>query len=101
MRQGFERLAAKLGDSFPFSPARHQSDPSFRGTIVFIVKENRSFDSMFGTFPGANGATSGLMSTGQLVQLGRMPDALPTGRHAHTLEGGDMPTTPALNPHGE
>lgn len=33
--------------------------------------------------------------------LTRMPDALPTGRHAHTLEGGDMPTTPALNPHAE
>ena len=33
--------------------------------------------------------------------LTRMPDALPTGRHAHTLEGGDMPTVPALNPHAE
>ena len=31
--------------------------------------------------------------------LTRMPDALPTGRHAHTLEGGDMPTSPATNPH--
>ena len=27
--------------------------------IVFIVKENRSFDQYFGTFPGADGATSG------------------------------------------
>ena len=27
--------------------------------IVYIVKENRSFDSYFGTFPGANGATTG------------------------------------------
>jgi phospholipase C len=27
--------------------------------VVFIVKENRSFDSMFGLFPGADGATSG------------------------------------------
>ena len=26
--------------------------------IVFMVKENRTFDSMFGTFPGANGATT-------------------------------------------
>src|SRR5690349_2601538 len=30
-------------------------DPSVIKHIVFIVKENRSFDSMFGTFPGANG----------------------------------------------
>ncbi len=27
--------------------------------VVIIVKENRSFDNYFGTFPGANGATSG------------------------------------------
>ncbi|MBI3648722.1 MAG: hypothetical protein HY240_08240 [Actinobacteria bacterium] len=27
--------------------------------VVFIVKENRSFDNMFGRFPGANGATVG------------------------------------------
>jgi len=26
--------------------------------IVFMVKENRTFDSMFGTFPGADGATT-------------------------------------------
>src|SRR5713101_2532717 len=51
-----------------FSPIQH---------FVFIVKENRSFDSMFGTFPGANGAVTGLLSTGQVIPLGRMPDALP------------------------
>ncbi|HEY4187337.1 MAG TPA: cytochrome C oxidase subunit IV family protein [Polyangia bacterium] len=28
----------------------------------------------------------------------RMPDALPTGRHAHSLEEGDMPSTPAGAP---
>jgi phospholipase C len=26
--------------------------------VVFIIKENRSFDEMFGRFPGANGATT-------------------------------------------
>src|SRR5438309_9966572 len=25
--------------------------------VVFIIKENRSFDNLFGRFPGANGAT--------------------------------------------
>jgi hypothetical protein len=29
--------------------------------IVFIVKENHSFDSYFGRFPAAHGATSGLV----------------------------------------
>jgi phospholipase C len=27
--------------------------------VVFLIKENRSFDNMFGRFPGANGATVG------------------------------------------
>jgi len=33
--------------------------------------------------------------------LTRMPDALPTGRHAHTLEGGDLPTSQHAAPHAE
>lgn len=45
--------------------------------IVYIVKENRSFDTMFGTFAGANGATSGTISTGQVMTLGRTPDPAP------------------------
>jgi phospholipase C len=43
--------------------------------IVFIIKENRSFDNMFGTFPGADGATSGLISTGERIDLGHATDA--------------------------
>src|SRR5712692_3450408 len=31
--------------------------------IVFIVKENRTFDNYFGTFPGADGATTGMIHT--------------------------------------
>jgi phospholipase C len=42
--------------------------------IVFIMKENRSFDSYFGTFPGANGATTATISTGKVVTLGHLPD---------------------------
>jgi phospholipase C len=42
--------------------------------IVFIVKENRSFDEYFGTYPGARGATSGKLSTGQVIPLGHTPD---------------------------
>jgi len=30
--------------------------------VVIIVKENRSFDNLFGRFPGANGATTGVLS---------------------------------------
>jgi len=42
--------------------------------VVFIIKENRTFDSYFGTFPGANGATTATTSTGQVIPLGITPD---------------------------
>jgi phospholipase C len=45
--------------------------------VVFIIKENRSFDSYFGTFPGANGATTGLASNGQIIPLIHEPDSTP------------------------
>ncbi len=42
--------------------------------MVFMVKENRTFDTYFGTFPGADGATSGTLSNGQTIPLGHTPD---------------------------
>jgi phospholipase C len=45
--------------------------------VIFIIKENRAFDNYFGTFPGANGATSGKISTGKTVNLVHEPDSLP------------------------
>jgi len=42
--------------------------------IVIMVKENRSFDNYFGTFPGAAGATKGQTSSGQTVPLLHTPD---------------------------
>jgi phospholipase C len=45
--------------------------------IVFIVKENRSFDNYFGTYPGADGATTAIISTGDEIDLGHTPDKLP------------------------
>jgi len=45
--------------------------------VVFIMKENRSFDHYFGQFPGADGATTGITSSGQIMQLRRAPDVMP------------------------
>jgi phospholipase C len=42
--------------------------------IVFIIKENRTFDNYFGTYAGANGATTGLTSYGAVVPLQATPD---------------------------
>ncbi len=44
--------------------------------IVFFVKENRSFDSMFGTYPGANGATTYTNYNGTQYTLYHQPDQL-------------------------
>lgn len=42
--------------------------------IVILVKENRSFDNYFGTFPGADGTRTGKTSDGQTVPLLHTPD---------------------------
>src|SRR5262249_25113712 len=45
--------------------------------IVFVVKENRTFDNYFGTCRGADGAQYGPVSTGAMVRLGHTPDRPP------------------------
>jgi phospholipase C len=44
--------------------------------VVYVMMENRSFDNMFGRFPGADGSTTGV-NLGQEVPLRRCPDWLP------------------------
>jgi len=46
---------------------------------VFIINENHTFDNYFGTFPGADGASSGLLSSGQWIRLSLMPDVYQQG----------------------
>jgi len=64
--------------------------------IVFIIKENRSFDQYFGTFPGADGAVRGKTSTGATIPLGQTPDKMAHDLghgwwDAHTaIDGGNM-----------
>ncbi len=50
--------------------------------IVFIIKENRTLNNYFGTFPGANGATSGTVSNGQVILLEHTPDRVRDMGHA-------------------
>jgi phospholipase C len=44
--------------------------------IIIIDKENRSFDEMFGLFPGADGATHAMLSNGHVVPLNHTPDRM-------------------------
>jgi phospholipase C len=76
--------------------------------IVFIVKENHSFDNLFGQFPGADGASYGYCGKHQ-VRLskppkGRLTDLPHNWFPSHTaINGGKMdrfckvrPNTPFL-----
>jgi phospholipase C len=54
--------------------------------FVFIIKENRSFDSYFGQFPNARGAKFGKVAGGISVSLLPMPDVTPHDLD-HTEDG--------------
>jgi phospholipase C len=45
--------------------------------VVFILKENHTFDNYFGAFPGADGASTGKIHNGRIVNLGNAPDFIP------------------------
>jgi phospholipase C len=75
------------------SLAQAQSTPIRH--VVFVFKENRSFDHMFGTMPGVNGATQGKLSSGRTIPLSHTPDR--SGNYAHdwasalkAIDGGKM-----------
>src|SRR6266508_3112958 len=63
--------------------------------VVFLIKENRTFDNLFGTFPGADGATSGKTCDGKTVELRPARDRTPDAGHSfidgvHAINGGKM-----------
>ncbi len=49
--------------------------------VVLLVKENHSYDSLFGTFPGGNGSTTGMISTGQTIPLSHASSTPPNFSH--------------------
>jgi phospholipase C len=63
--------------------------------VVFVIKENRTFDNMFGRFPGANGVSVG-MDRGEPRPLTQALDAIPTDiKHCYECSlqawnGGEM-----------
>ena len=72
-------VAACSGGGSQPTPLTHAGAVSFNsGTtnspiqhIVLVIQENRTFNNLFATFPGATGATTGLATFG-------------TGPHRHT-----------------
>ena len=63
--------------------------------IVFVIKENRTFDHLFGRFPGADGATEGISCDGETVPLKRTHDQTLDAPHGfldgvRAINGGRM-----------
>jgi phospholipase C len=55
--------------------------------VVFIVKENRTFDNLFGRFPGADGTIHARLSDGRPIALTRAPDVYPHDIYHSFLAG--------------
>ena len=63
--------------------SRHHHRPRFPiRNVIFIVKENRTFDNYFGKFPGADGATMGRISDGTVIPLGPLPNGPQGAEHS-------------------
>jgi phospholipase C len=63
--------------------------------VVFVIKENRTFDTMFGMFPGADGATQGTTCDGQVQPLRHAADRVADAGHSFAdgisaIDGGKM-----------
>lgn len=54
--------------------------------VILMIQENRSFDDLFATFPGADGTTTGKMSDGQTIALKRVHLAEPCD-FGHSRQG--------------
>ncbi|MEA2452020.1 MAG: phospholipase [Actinomycetota bacterium] len=59
------------------SPSTASTDRNPIEHVVFIIKENRTFDHYFGRYPGAEGTRTGVLSTGRRMQLTDAPDIQP------------------------
>ena len=69
-------LAAVISISLLSGPIMHSHASTPIQHIVIMDKENRSFDSMFGAFPGVNGATTYKDPNGNVHPLNHQPNKL-------------------------
>src|SRR5919109_1325261 len=83
----FDGLAKKKIEPGPREPSSRPTDPPPPVElpddipiehVVFVIKENRTFDHFFGTYPGADGATTGTTFDGETVPLRPATDVMTT-----------------------
>ena len=88
-----------LGDEGPGSNLTHAEQLSLARRridhVVFIVKENRTFDHFYGRFPGADGVTEGRRCDGSVIPLARAEEDSPGPKHSFlsgiiAINGGRM-----------
>lgn len=77
LSDGGDRSDPGLAQSHDELHGRHRRLRRKIQHIVFIVKENRTFDNYFGKFPGAEGTTTGVIHTGEVIPLAHAPDRQP------------------------
>ena len=63
--------------------------------IIFLVKENRTYDNLYGLFPGGDGAHFGVRADGSTIPLKPLPDKQTDLQHSyfaahHDINGGRM-----------
>jgi phospholipase C len=85
-----EQIEHELSAEDPVAQARARIEH-----FVFIVKENRTFDHMFGRMPGVDGATEGVTCDGTRIPLRRAPDRTTGVDHSFVagltaVNGGEM-----------
>ncbi|MEP6757922.1 MAG: alkaline phosphatase family protein [Actinomycetota bacterium] len=87
--------ATSLAPASPSDPVTVAAAQSAIKHIVFVIKENRTFDNYFGQYPGADGATVGNTCDGGTRPLERAPDRGFAAGHSFTdgitaIDGGKM-----------
>jgi phospholipase C len=109
-RYGAWIVLAALAVSGVAQPPAPAQDITRINHVVFIIRENRTFDNYFGTFIGADGATTGTLSNGQIVPLSHSTDQMPRdvahnweaahiGMNGGTMNGFDL--IPGANVNGD
>ena len=84
MRESIVRLALLAGIIFSaialpdeaLSRPVHAASTSPIQHIIIVIRENHSYDQMFGRFPGGDGTTLGTLPNGRRVSLARTPVTL-------------------------
>jgi phospholipase C len=68
-------IGSSSGGALPQQPApeHHVRSSKYIKHVIIMIQENRSFDDLFATFPGADGTTSGKVKGGKTIQLQESP----------------------------